>query len=193
MYIANFNAAAGLPSGGAQGDWSQACRDFLAHWLTLRKGAPIPATEDFFDSAEPCFAPALYIVELVGDAAIVRLQGSELELRWNAYITGYDLHAGMPGPMRAKSLANMRHVAGVPCGYLARNSYQTSLNRTVTSDLIQLPLGVKAGRPPRVVCLTVMDRDEIWEETVSNFKTHALGWIDLGAGVPPAPPLDLLG
>ena len=173
--------------------WSEGSHNFLAHWAGLRASALIPATEDFLDAPLLRLAPHIYIVELIDDVALVRLQGTALDERWTIQLTGRDLHEGLPDKVRQRSMANMRRIVTQPCGYLARNVYTTSLNRAVTDDLMQLPLGVRAGRPPRVVCLTLMERDEDMGETVSSFHTEALAWLDLGAGVPKNPPIDLLG
>lgn len=172
--------------------WSDDSHSFLAHWAGLRAFALIPATEKFLDTPLLRLAPQIYIVELIDDVALVRLQGTALDERWTTQLTGRDLHEGLPDKVRQRSMANMRRIVAQPCGYLARNVYATSLNRAVTDDLMQLPLGVRAGRPPRVVCLTLMERDEDMGETVSSFHTDALTWLDLGAGVPEKPPLDLL-
>jgi len=172
--------------------WSGACHTFVAHWAGLRVSGFIPTTEDFLDRPLFQFAPYLYIIELIGDDAVVRLQGTGLDARWTAQLTGRDLHEGLPTKLKKRSLANMRHVVAQPCGYLARNVYTTSLNRSVTDDLVQLPLAVREGRPPRLVCLSLMERDEDMEETVAGFHTEALAWLDLGAGVPATPPVDLL-
>lgn len=172
--------------------WSEACHAFVAHWAGLRASAFIPTTEDFLDKPSFRFAPYLYIVELSGDNAVVRLQGTGLDARWTAQLTGRDLHEGLPTKLKKRSLANMHHVIVQPCGYLARNVYTTSLNRSVTGDLVQLPLAAREGRPARLVCLSLMERDEDMEETVAGFHTEALTWLDLGAGVPVKPPIDLL-
>ncbi len=177
--------------------WSDDCRAFIAHWAQLRGDillptSFLPTTETFFDHPTGQFAPYLYVVELRDDVALVRFQGTVLDERWTVQLTGKDLHDGMPATLRRRSLSNMRQIVSQPCGYLARNTYATSLDRNVTADLVQLPLAVQDGRLPRVVCLSLMQRDDDMEETVSGFHTEALEWIDLGAGVPPEPPLDLL-
>jgi len=172
--------------------WSDDCRAFITHWAQLRGDAVLPTTETFFDHPTGRFAPYLYVVELLDDTALVRLQGTVLDERWTVRLTGKDLHEGMPATLRRRSLSNMRRIVSQPCGYLARNIYATSMDRNVMADLVQLPLAVREGRPPRVVCLSLMQRDDDMEETVSGFRTEALEWIDLGAGAPADPPLNLL-
>jgi hypothetical protein len=172
--------------------WSEDCQAFTAHWASLRGPGLMPTTEAFMDCPSARFAPDLYIVELLDDVALVRLQGTSLDARWPAQLTGRDLHEGLPASVRRRSLENMRKVVRQPCGYLARNAYTTSLNRTLTADLMQLPLAVRAGRAPRLVCLTPMLRNNEFSETVMRFHTDALAWLDLGAGVPRDPPYDLI-
>ncbi|MBY0509910.1 MAG: PAS domain-containing protein, partial [Rhodospirillaceae bacterium] len=128
--------------------WSDDCRAFIAHWAQLRGDAILPTTETFFDHATGQFAPYLYVVELTDDVALVRFQGTVLDERWAAQLTGKDLHEGMPATLRRRSLSNMRRIVSQPCGYIARNAYATSLGRTVTADLVQLPLAARDGRPP---------------------------------------------
>jgi hypothetical protein len=175
--------------------WSEDCQAFMAHWARLREEALMPTTEAFLDHPMPDFAPNIYLVELVDGIARVRLQGSALDERWPAQLTGRDLHERLPVKVRERSLQNMHHIAAQPCGYLASNRYTTSLNRTIMAKLIQLPLAVQAGRPPRVVSLSTIPRralsDEEMEEMVAAFRSEALTWIDLGAGVPSGPPREL--
>ena len=174
-------------------DWSADVRAFAAHWAEMREGGRVTTFERFISEPSPRFAPPLYVVELDGLRAVVRLQGTELDRLWGDNLTGKDLHVGFPEAFRVRSVANMRAVTGRPCGYLARNIYATTREREVTADMIQLPLDAGAGRLPRVLCYTPLPVNDAVDERVGAFvRTTRLGWIDLGAGVPDVLPLDLV-
>ncbi len=173
--------------------WSVEIGAFAAHWRSMREGDIMPTFERFLDNPSGRFASSSYIFELTDDGAMVRYQGTELVERWMRDFTGKELHEGRHPFLKAQSLANMRQVADVPCGYLVRLTFSTSIGRRMRSNLLQLPLGVKPGRPPRIVCLASVEEARAGEEIIAKYlETHNADWLDLGAGVPDAPPLDLL-
>lgn len=173
--------------------WSMEIGAFAAHWRSMREGAAMPTSERFLDNPSARFAAFSYILELTDEGAIVRYQGTELVARWMRDFTGKELHDGRHPAFKERSLSNMRQVAEVPCGYLVRLTFGTSTGRQMRSDLLQLPLGVKPGRPPRIVCLASWEEIREVEETVAKYlETHDTEWLDLGAGVPDAPPRNLL-
>ena len=132
-------------------DWSPECMAFLRYWTSLRKDAGVPTSEDFLDSPSTRFAPYVYILEILDGAPVVRLQGSQLEQAWARDLTGGDFFPGRSARFRAAAIANMRAVITHPCGHLARSTYATSKGLKITSDWIQLPLGVREGRAPRLM------------------------------------------
>jgi hypothetical protein len=98
-------ASADLLSQRLGASWSEACHAFVAHWAGLRAAAVMPTTEAFLDTPSFRFAPHLYIVELIGDDAVVRLQGTGLDARWTVRLTGRDVHEGLPTKLKKRSLA----------------------------------------------------------------------------------------
>jgi len=174
--------------------WSDECRAFVDHWAGLREeGVLMPTSDRFMDRPSSDFTPSTYIVDIENDVAVVRFQGSALEERWGASLTGQDIHGGQAARFRQRSILNMNHVIAQPCGYLAMNTYTTSYGREVTADLVQLPLSTAPGRPPRLVCYVGDDPDRSHVDKMTAFtKTIQLDWLDLGAGIPAAAPLDLL-
>ena len=59
----------------------------------------------------------------------------------------------------------------------------TSRGRQVTSDVVQLPIGVEAGGLPRLIGFSVRDRQrEIAEDVTGLIGTYGGTWLDIGAG-----------
>jgi hypothetical protein len=173
--------------------WSSELGAFAAYWRSLRDGAIMPTSEIFLDRPAARFVSSSYIFELTDVGAVVRFQGTALVDRWMSDFTGRELHEGRHPSLKARSMANMRQVAEVPCGYLVRLTYGTNLGRKMVANLLQLPLAVKLGRPSRIVCLASVNEGRAGEESIARYlETHNADWVDLGAGVPDAPPLDLL-
>ncbi|MBY0511777.1 MAG: hypothetical protein K2P94_16685 [Rhodospirillaceae bacterium] len=173
--------------------WSIEIGAFAAHWRSMREGAIMPTSERFLDQPSARFAANSYILDLTDEGAMVRYQGAELIERWMRDFTGKELHEGRHPTFKARSIANMHQVAGVPCGYVVRLTFSTSTGRKMRSNLLQLPLGAKPGRPPRIVCLASLEEARAYDETVAKYlETHSADWVDLGAGLPDGAPLDLL-
>ena len=183
----------GTDAQAADMPWLPGCAKFLRHWDGLRHGAPMPATEDFIDNPSPEFAPSVYILELLGESALVRLQGTALETRWHRRLTGQDFFAGRSDRFAASGTINMRTLFAHPCGLLARTTYATTRGRQITSDWIQVPLAVQSGRPPRIVGAVFQsdsDDQDYTETPITYFKAHKVEWLDTGSGVPAVPPVE---
>jgi hypothetical protein len=173
-------------------EWLPECAAFYAHWRSLRRDSLMPTSEAFLDDSPAEFMPNLYIVELTSEGAMVRFHGTELATHWGRDFTGVEIHDIRPPDFKARSVSNMHNVVGHPCGILLKLYFSTSKGRKMQSDLIQLPLGVQPGRPPRLVCYALAEASRAWEETVARYlETLQLKWLDIGAGVPAAAPFDL--
>lgn len=168
---------------------SPECRAFLAHWTALRKDGLIPTTEDFLDHSRPELAPTTIIVELIDGDLLIRLEGGEVALRWGREATGRPIYAGRPQAFRAKIIDNVVRLLKHPCGCRMLNEYTTSAGRAVRSEAVLLPLAVKPGRPPRMALQSrELDRRHEMEAMTNRHNTVEAEWIDIGAGVPSAPP-----
>lgn len=173
-------------------DWSPECMAFLRYWTSLRKDAGVPTSEDFLDSPSTRFAPYVYILEILDGAPVVRLQGSQLEQAWARDLTGGDFFPGRSARFRTAAIANMRAVLTHPCGHLARSTYATSKGLKITSDWLQLPLGVREGRAPRLVGAVFQHTGRsLGHVATHHFELHKLAWIDAGWGVPHTDPTPL--
>jgi hypothetical protein len=173
-------------------DWSPECAAFLQYWSSLRDGDAIPTSEAFLDSPSTQFAGHAYILELLDGAPVVRLQGTQLEQAWARDLTGGDFFPGRSPRFRAAAIANMNMVLTHPCGHLARSTYATSKGRRITSDWVQLPLGVRAGRAPRIVGAVFQHTGRNFGEVATHhFELHKLAWLDAGWGVPTQKPTPL--
>lgn len=171
--------------------WSHGCGEFLWHWRAMRgRGEQMPTSEDFLDHPAAEFVTGSYICEITDAGVIMRFQGADLVDRWGRDFTGRDIHQGMSAAVREWSLSNLHRMIGQPCGGIIRMSYDAPQWRLVEEELIVLPLAVKTGRPPRFVAYVVQGAHRKWDlppEEVT--RTHSAEWVDIGAGVPPDPPI----
>ncbi len=173
--------------------WSLDIHAFFNHWNELREGADIPTSEKFLDSPSPTYMSTSYICDLTDEGAMVRFHGTALAERWGRDFTGHEIHDRRTPEFKQHSLMNMRHVVDRPCGYVVRLAFSTSTGRMLQSELIQLPLSVKPGRPPRLVCHAIKDAGYDAGEFIKLYvKTLEVAWADLGSGVPDSPPIDLI-
>lgn len=173
--------------------WSSDIREFFAAWCALRGDSAMPASEDFFDRADPGLLSTTYVCDMTDEGAVMRFQSIELVQRWGVDVTGAEIHRDVSATFKERSLHNMRRVVNHPCGCLIKLSFSTSKGRLLHSEVVQLPLAVQPGRWPRVLGHALHDVGREWEEASAGYReTRKVVWLDIGAGVPPEPPLDLL-
>lgn len=169
--------------------WSAEIEAFLQHWQSLRGAAPMPESERFLDHAPITFMPRCYIVEIKGDVAFVRFQGSAVTEFWQRDFTGRDMHADDRGKYKARSLSNLMNIIGQPCGQYARFHFSTSLGGQLLSEYLNLPLAVKPGRARRVICFVKPEiQNERVEPMTRTIQSCEQQWVDIGAGMPNTPP-----
>ncbi len=174
-------------------DWSSGAQAFVDHWGNLRGDAVLPTSENFLDCVSPAYISRCYISEFVGDGAVVRFHGSALIEHWGVDLTGQGVHGERPPAFEEGMMTIFRSCASVPCGYVTRVVYGTSKNRKIQSEILQLPLAVKEGRSSRFVCHATQGTEVEFEEIATlHVATRASQWIDLGAGVPVRPPVELV-
>jgi hypothetical protein len=172
-------------------DWPELCRAFYAHWDTLRGDAVMPTTERFLDNMRAGFVSTLYIADVTSLGSIVRFQGSELERRWGADLTGQEMAAHRPPVLRQQLHNVMNTVAAFPCGYFSISGFLSSLNRPMVVHTLRLPLAVQPGRPYRTVNFTTQYDSLGEQEFAATFETRHSAWFDIGAGTPGQPPLKM--
>jgi len=173
--------------------WSKDICEFFDHWRELRGDALVPDSSRFLDTPSFRFMNTVYICDVVpGQGAIVRFHGTELVERWGADFTGKELHAYINPEAKKSSLSNMENAVRQPCGYLVGVSFVASSGRALQTQMILLPLAAKDDHAPRVVGYPMQNVGLKLQEAVNSIaETHNLIWLDIGAGVPDTPPLDV--
>lgn len=161
------------------------CKGFFEHWLSLPKDGLEPTSETFLDTANPNYAPFVYILEFSNNGLIIRLMGTALVERWKQDRTGQSFMINQDASVRKVFFENSANVVHVPCGLRATNRFKLGTGQRVSTEAITLPLATGPGRPERIVSFSQMfehtsDKEAIggWEGVVNH------EWIDLGAGVP---------
>jgi len=169
----------------------QRCQAFFDHWRSLprRAGSLVPHCDDYLDSAPAAYMPAVFIHEVAEGGLIVRFMGTQLVARWQRDDTGKVFGAHLDQAARERTVSIARSVTGHPCGVLQHGGMATSAGRQATFEALLLPLAVDAHRPARMIVysavLDVLGRDEHGQ----RFSTVGERcWLDVGAGVPSAPP-----
>ncbi len=174
-------------------DWPASCGDFHMHWLSQRGDQLMPTSEQSLDDMLARLAPNIYIIEVTENSSLVRFQGTALVTRWGVDVTDKDVCAFRSRQLQQSVLTLMKEITRQPCGYYCRSVYTSAAGRHVVANIIRLPLSVQPGRPPRVINYkhesdTLEAGDTSW---VSYKNTHQ-GWIDIGAGAPAMPPIELV-
>lgn len=174
-------------------DWPASCTAFYTHWLAQRDGELMPTAARSLDDMLARLAPHIYIIDVTENESLVRFQGTALVAGWGVDITGKDVCVFRSKKLRQSVLTLMKEITRQPCGYYCRSVYTSATGRTVVAYIIRLPLSVKPGRPPRVINYkheseTLEPGDTSWV----NYKTTHQDWIDIGAGTPTLPPVELV-
>ena len=164
---------------------SEGCKAFLRHWDGLPKVGLIPLSSSFLDRPPVALMPFVMLEGLK-----VRFMGTAMAERWQRDITGRFLGEGLPKDKFDVLHQNGATVATHPCGMRQMGEIRSSAGRTVHFEAVLLPLGVEAGRPPRLVAysylLDALGREEHHD---TFFRSADREWLDLGAGLPSAMPL----
>lgn len=163
--------------------------EILSYWQSLRTGAGIPTTEDFFDHVPARIAPYLILFECIDNDLIVRLIGTQLDERWGGNMTGQSWPSVNPHLKAANIISNFMTLHDHPCGACAHGGFMTSSGRNMSVETISFPLAVRNGRPPRVISgsftLQSLDFDEY---SRGRMAPRTVEWVDLGFGVPKEAP-----
>ncbi|MBL8644265.1 MAG: hypothetical protein JNK21_10055 [Rhodospirillaceae bacterium] len=154
----------------------------------MRRGAAIPATEDYMDHVDHKLAPLLMIFDVLHDDLKVRFQGTGISERRKLDQTAQSWFAGNEHLIASNVVTNIWAALRIPCGIWSEAQFVTTVQRRLTVEALSLPLAAQHGRPPRWVNISVglagMDYDERAMGWHGDVK---LGWFDAGFGIPTAP------
>ena len=159
----------------------------FSHWDSFRGGGLVPSLKDFLSRPHPQLQPHLIMLDVIEpDQLRVRLFATELVENAKIDLTGLNLLSFTSTPETSKELWNVVHEAAAhPCGTCNVLESITNSGRTVTTEVVSLPLTPFPGGPPCVVT-AVGPREEL-DFKDSNYRVVCYierGWLDIGAGVP---------
>ena len=172
---------------------SQNCVGFFEHWKSVRKdGALVPLQSDFLDHPHPLYAPHLYIIEMVGRNLIIRLMGTRLVERWGRDRTGEDLLKDQPDNFRDVLLANGMTADSTPCGFKTVIEFASTTGNRMLIEALSLPLDTGQENVVRRVTFSeVAEKRDYQDFTGQYLGTPEAEWVDVGAGIPDQPPLNV--
>ena len=169
---------------------SESCKAFLSHWDSLPKEGLMPLSRTFLDCPPVALMPYAMLEEVLPQGLKVRFMGTAMVDRWQRDITGRYLGEGLPKDKFDVLCHNGTAVATHPCGMRQLGEIHSSTGRTVHFEAVLLPLGVEAGRPPRLIAYShMLDTLGRKEHNDTFFRAADRVWLDIGAGTPAGPPL----
>jgi len=167
-------------------------RELLVYWQGLCRADAIPDSAEFIDRVPSRFVPHLMLFDCLADDVLVRFHGSALIARRGADQTGQSWMANNPTLSREATLVNVWTLVRQRCGLLTLAHFVTSTRRHLRVEAFSLPLAVAAGRPPRVVNISLaLDTMGYDERAMGWHGPVAAAWVDAGFGVPRDAPLPL--
>lgn len=122
-------------------------RLLLDHWMTIRRGRPLPSRRDIDPIA---LAPVLPIVWLcdydrAADRFRIRLAGEEVQEAYVGRLAGRCLDELFPAPAYDALRAHLRRVIERPCILHARGTIQGLRGTGGTGERLVLPLAADGG------------------------------------------------
>lgn len=166
---------------------SEGCKAFLMHWDSLPKVGLMPLSSTFLDRPPIQLMPYAMLEEVLPEGLKVRFMGTAMAERWQHDITGRFLGEGLPKEKFDLLYKNGAAVAMHPCGMRQLGEIRSSTGRAVHFEAVLLPLGVEAGRPPRLIAYSyLLDTLGRQEHNASFFQSADSVWLDIGAGIPGA-------
>jgi hypothetical protein len=162
--------------------------EFQRHWAAIPKSGLMPSLSDYLDRLNPRIQPWTIIVDINEDAMPVRLCGTGIaELLGNDF-TGRDYLSALNPASRGNVLARDRACATHPCGLRLDLTASTITGRLFLDSVLALPV----RRAHDAVCLvrvSSIEQTTDWRELPMSVLTYRSSqWIDIGAGIPAAPP-----
>ena len=168
---------------------SDACKEFLEHWLSLREeGQLVPTQTVFLDNPHPKFAPNVHIAEIGESDLILRLMGTALVERWGRDKTGEVIGLDQPPKIRDALFTNSKISHAVPSGFRQVIEFASQSGSEMAVEAVVLPLTLPDERTPRVVSYsTVLQKLAYGDHSERYLGVTEAEWIDVGAGVPDQP------
>ncbi|MEQ8509200.1 MAG: PAS domain-containing protein [Rhodospirillaceae bacterium] len=170
---------------------TDSCWKFYTLWHELRNGDAIPHTRSFLNNPEPKFIPSVLILEVTEAGLLIRFMGTSVVERWGRDQTNTLFgSAGFPQSVVEAMLENCRALVDQPCGVVEVAAFSTRVGLPFRMETVMVPLGVDAGRPPRICSFSQMlDHVKEGDKQEPRFKgKRSMSWIDIGFGTPsPAP------
>jgi hypothetical protein len=164
---------------------------FVAFWRSLRQAELVPQSARFLDCADPRFQPYVSFndVDPAGDN-IVSLVGTALAAMMQRDWTGLSTSAFMPSAAAEGLRQDYTMCSATPCGMWETSNFVTNANRSVTLEIVTLPLKLGTSTRFRIARFhRVIDVLHVAEVMTADMRWKAKAWIDLDAGVPSRPPL----
>lgn len=158
---------------------------YLAHWHSLCPPSGIPTTEDYMDHMDPKIAAFLMIFDVLAQDVTVRFQGNGIGERRQLEQAGRSWFVTNPHLNALSVVANIWQAVRQPCGLWTEATFVTNVQRRLRVEALTLPLRVKGARPARIVNLSIgLDSMDFDERAMGWHGNIAIGWHDLGFGVP---------
>jgi hypothetical protein len=163
---------------------------FLAHWRSIPRAGHLPTLRDYLDRPQPELQPWTMILDVEATSLPVRLLGTGLTALLGFDGTGFDYVMAVREPRRAQVLARDRQCTTQPCGLRLGMHAVTQSQRTFINTVLVLPV---LRAPDSYSLIRVSDfggfvDDSVGGQAVSISHYTTADWVDLGAGVPAAPP-----
>jgi hypothetical protein len=163
------------------------CRQFLAHWQSLRVGEALPTLKDFLGKPLPILQPNVAIKDVIPPKTLrVRLFGTRLVDVVGVDLTGHNLIDFAGNPAMADALWWYHHTVAVhPVGLASVKLAATASGRSISFEDVELPLTPFPGGPLCVACCLGFVEVLDFKDPMFRFNDHASAhWIDIGWGVP---------
>ena len=150
----------------------------------------MPMQADFFDHAEPEYAPFLHVAEIGKDNLTFRLMGTALVERWGRDKTGEIVGLEQPEEFRSALFKNSKIAYAIPCGFRLVIEFAASNGSELEVEAAVLPLAVEPGRPGRMVSYSqVMQTLKYGTHSERYLRLPTVTWIGIGAGEADRPSL----
>lgn len=162
------------------------------YWSSLRKGAALPAAEEFDLLALTPWLSDIMIMDVRSETDIpLRFTGTAVIERIGYEMTGRNALLLQPENMRPFAAKCFQFLVNMPCAAISRYATSYSSGRESIVRSLYLPLDAPPGGTRRVVCLHVQEKFLGYRgptgQTLAATEILRLDWLDIGFGVPEIP------